>query len=572
MVKKLLFVMFLLSLVAKAQLLDIKDAFKVGLSEDESSFGIHFSFGDQIYIYKQTFSVLLDGKNINDEVGIPEGENKGDYTIIHDEFSLSLPYDNIKTNSAILKLNYQGCSAEGICYRPQVKEYKLEHTSSGWNHEEIDPNNKNNENPIKNELNNLSEEQGIALQISNSSFFISLITFFGYGLLLSLTPCVLPMVPILSGIIVSKGSGKGGFLLSLVYVLAMSFTYSVFGVAISFLGGGVQASLQNIYVLGAFAVIFIVLSLSMFGFYDINISSKFTNKLTDKAGKGYIGVAIMGLLSALVVSPCVAAPLAGALLYIASSGNAVYGGIMLFAMGIGMGVPLLIIGASAKKILPRPGAWMEAIKATFGFMMLAMAVWLLSRIFGYSFALIGYGALGIYFVVYFGIFGPVNTTLDKFKKGTLAVIGIYSVILFSGGIAGAKDIADPLLPFRGGAVTSADELNFKKVHNLKELKDFIANAKKPVMVDFWASWCVSCLELDHITFSNPDVISRLSEFELVKVDMSNTDDGISQLVDEFGVVGPPVLLFFDNSGQELRNLRVVGFLNPADFLKRIEGI
>ncbi|WXG20490.1 cytochrome c biogenesis protein CcdA [Campylobacter concisus] len=237
------------------------------------------------------------------------------------------------------------------------------------------------------EFTELSEDQSIANELSSKNFFISLATFFGYGLLLSLTPCVFPMIPILSSIIVSKGgslNAKKGFLLSLVYVVAMSLAYALAGVGASLLGFGIAGALQNIYVLGAFAAIFVILSFSMFGFYDIKLPSKFENLISKKSqnSSGLVGVFIMGFASALIVSPCVAAPLAGALLYIAQSGDAIYGGIMLFVMGLGMGAPLLVIGLSSGKLLPRPGGWMDEVKKFFGFLMLIMAVWILSRVLG----------------------------------------------------------------------------------------------------------------------------------------------------------------------------------------------
>lgn len=562
MLKRLLFVIFLALLPIKAEVLDVKNAFKIGLSSEESGFGIHFDFGEKIYIYKNSFSILLNSQNITQSLDIPQGQDKGSYSIIGDDFSIVLPFKMLKADKNILELNYQGCSAGGVCYRPQQKHFELFQTGAKWQAKEIEKGKK-----INSKAQALSSEQHIAAQLESLSFWVLVASFFGYGLLLSFTPCVLPMLPILSSIIVSRGARGGAGLASIVYVLAMAGGYALLGLAFSWVGVGIQAALQNIWVLGAFAFIFALLAFSMFGFYDLKLPSRFSLYIQSKGGQGYFGVAVMGLLSTLVISPCVAPPLAGALLYIASSANLFYGAFMLFVMGLGMGVPLLVLGFSARRWLPKPGKWMDMLKACFGFLMLGMSIWLLGRIFGASFMLLGFGVLGVYFAFYFGLAGA---GLRSFYRASLALLAFYSALLISGGLAGGGDFLNPLSPFvKDNSASNKASLEFKYVSDLSELKELISSAQKPLMLDVWASWCVSCLELDNFTFKDERVAKKLESFLLVKVDISK--QGNDEILKEFSIVGPPSLLFFKD-GSEIRQKRVIGYVNADKFLSIIDDI
>ena len=382
------------------------------------------------------------------------------------------------------------------------------------------------------------------------------------------------MIPILSSIIVSKGgslNAKKGFLLSLVYVVAMSLAYALAGVGASLLGFGIAGALQNIYVLGAFAAIFVILSFSMFGFYDIKLPSKFENLISKKSqnSSGLIGVFIMGFASALIVSPCVAAPLAGALLYISQSGDAIYGGIMLFVMGLGMGAPLLVIGLSSGKLLPRPGGWMDEVKKLFGFLMLIMAVWILARVLGAFFELLGYGVIGVFAAIYLGAFEAANSGWAKFKKALCVLVFIYSLMLIIGAFLGSKDAFSPLSGLN--LAKNESELNFKQARNLNELNEMIKSSSKPVLVDFYADWCASCKEIEHITFKDAGVKNALAKFTLIRIDVTSGGVQNDEMLRNFGLIDPPALLLF-KSGEEQKALRTIGFINAKNFIAKLEKI
>ncbi|WP_169779143.1 protein-disulfide reductase DsbD [Campylobacter curvus] len=570
MVFKILVSFFAFCLTCFGEVLDVSKAFDISTAQDSQNLEIKFKFGENIYIYQDTFEIKLNGETINSLLNMPKPESVGDHEIILQDFSLFVPFklvgENLKDDKARLEILYQGCAKNGICYRPQSKIYTITKVDDKFSVAAAD----------KQDTNQLSDEENIASELDSSGFLLSLATFFGYGLLLAFTPCVFPMIPILSSIIVSKSgrnlNAKTGFVLSLVYVVASSLAYALAGVAASLLGFGVLGALQNVWVLSVFALFFVLLAFSMFGFYDIKLPSKFENLISKKSqnSSGLIGVFVMGFASALIVSPCVAAPLAGALLYIAQSGDTFYGGTMLFGMGLGMGVPLLVIGASSGKILPKPGAWMDGIKSLFGFLMLIMAVWLMARIFGSFFELIGYGVIGVFMAVYFGAFEAAASGAMKFKKALAILVFVYSIMLIAGGFLGSRDALSPL---SGLNFTSFDQaqLNFRSVKNLNELKDLIKNADKPVMVDFYADWCASCKEIEKITFKDSAVAGKLGDFTLVRVDVTQSGEQNDAMLREFGLIDPPALLFF-KSGEELKPLRTIGFISPEKFLEKISKI
>ena len=572
---KFIFSLILFASSLFAEVLDVSKAFILSPSIDEQGVEIKFKFGENIYLYKDSFEVKLGEEKINSLLNMPKSENTGEYEIYPKDFSLFIPLnlvkEHLKNGNARLNLSYQGCAKNGICYRPQTKIYDIFEKFGKFSIIAFEKEQKDEANP---EFTELSEDQSIANELSSKNFFISLATFFGYGLLLSLTPCVFPMIPILSSIIVSKGgslNAKKGFLLSLVYVVAMSLAYALAGVGASLLGFGIAGALQNIYVLGAFAAIFVILSFSMFGFYDIKLPSKFENLISKKSqnSSGLVGVSIMGFASALIVSPCVAAPLAGALLYIAQSGDAIYGGIMLFVMGLGMGAPLLVIGLSSGKLLPRPGGWMDEVKKLFGFLMLIMAVWILARVLGAFFELLGYGVIGVFAAIYLGAFEAANSGWAKFKKALCVLVFIYSLMLIIGAFLGSKDVFSPLSGLN--LAKNESELNFKQARNLNELNEMIKSSSKPVLVDFYADWCASCKEIEHITFKDAGVKNALASFTLIRIDVTSGGAQNDEMLRNFGLIDPPALLLFKD-GEEQKALRTIGFINAKNFLAKLEKI
>lgn len=563
---------FSLELVPK--ILEPEEAFKPYFTKKENSLNFKLVLGDSIYLYDDKLKVFISKPEkieITKELNIPKPVNYEEFVVHFTNMDIEIPYSLLKskidTNKYEIEVKFQGCSKAGLCYAPMSEKFILDFATNEVKKEIVVKEEK------KEELTtNLSETDSIANSLKDGSALLVIATFFGFGLLLSLTPCVFPMIPILSSIIVGASKNEKmtvsrGFILSLVYVLSMSVAYTIAGVIAGIFGANLQVALQNPYVLVTFALVFVALAFSMFGYYEIKLPDSLQtrlNKSTDgKEKQGLMGIAIMGFLSALIVGPCVAPPLAGALVYIGQTGDAVLGGLALFVMSLGMGMPLLIIGAGAGKFMPKPGGWMEGITRIFGIVMLGVAIWLLDRVlnptvimFLWSFLLLG---SAIYLKMYRHILAQLITL----------VVFLLGVVLFVGAISGATNPLKPLEKFTQGAVvqTSNMKLEFKKIKNIEELKQAIKESDKPIMLDFWASWCVSCKELEEITFKDEEVIKKLQGFILLKADVSENNDDDIALQKMFGVVGPPALIFWDKDKNEVKASRIVGYKNPKEFLE-----
>ncbi len=436
----------------------------------------------------------------------------------------------------------------------------------------------------------VSEQDRIAATLASGNVWTAIALFFGFGLLLALTPCVFPMIPILSGIIAGHGPGlstRKAFWMSLTYVLAMSLTYAIAGLLAGLGGANLQAAFQDPWILSLFALVFVALALSMFGFYDLQLPSSLQTRIAAfsqrQQGGHLIGVAIMGVLSALIVGPCVAPPLAGALIFISQSGDALLGFAALFAMGLGMGAPLLAIGTSAGKLLPRAGAWMEAVKAVFGVALLGVAILLLERLLAPSVAMLLWGALLICSATYMGALHhlpPEASGWRKLWKGLGLVTLVYGTLMLVGAAAGGKDTLQPLrgLSFGLGAGTAnaAPHASFKAIKGLADLERELAAAQasgRPVLLDFYADWCVSCKEMERHTFSDPAVAAEMARFVLLQADVTANDKEDQALMQgRFGIPGPPAILFFDPQGQERRDRRLVGFMPAAEFSRHLQGL
>jgi thiol:disulfide interchange protein DsbD len=432
----------------------------------------------------------------------------------------------------------------------------------------------------------VSEQDQMSNALRSGNNLLTLIAFFGAGLLLAFTPCVFPMIPILCGIIVGQGEDqtvRKSFGLSLVYVLAMAATYTIVGILVGLSGENIQAWFQDPWIIGTFAAIFVALSLSMFGFYELQMPASVQSKLTQisnsQQGGTLVGVAIMGFLSALIVGPCVTAPLVGALIYIADTGDAVLGGMALFSLSMGMGAPLLAIGASAGKVLPKAGAWMDAVKAVFGVLLLALAIWLLERVAPAAATMALWGSLLIVSAIYMGAIDALpegGSGWRKLWKGLGLLMLVYGIILIIGLASGGRDVFNPL---KGINVSSGSthtqqtsHLAFKQIKGVEGLNAALADAKKQgktVMLDFYADWCVSCKEMEALTFSDPTVKTALSNSVLLQADVTPNDDKDTELYKHFGIIGPPSIMFFDKSGNELKNYRVVGFMPAEKFSQHV---
>lgn len=529
---------------------------------------------------------LPAGKTKKDTIR-PDGST-GDVELFNDRIDLSVPLIRGSTapTEVTLVAQYQGCAEQGICYPPQTQRVRLSlpealvaaalpvaeaagqvpATTSGPE-------------PL------VSEQDQIASILQGGNLWLIVAAFFGFGLLLAFTPCVFPMIPILSGIIAGQGPAittRKAFTLSVVYVLAMALTYTVAGVLAGLFGANLQAAFQNPWILSLFALVFVALALSMFGFYDLQLPSSLQSKLAEMSNKQeggtLIGVAIMGLLSALIVGPCVAPPLFGALIYISQTGDAVLGGVALFALSLGMGAPLIAIGTSAGKLLPRAGAWMDAVKAVFGVLLLAVAIVLVERILPAALTMLLWGLLLIASAVYLGALSQLPEGVSGWRKLWKALgvfLLIYGALMLVGAAAGGKDTVQPLrgLAIGGSGGGAVQHATFKRIKTVADLERELATAAaagKPAMLDFYADWCASCKEMERYTFSDPTVIAEMGRFVLLQADVTANDGTDQELMQgRFGIPGPPAILFFDTAGTELRNFRLVGFKPAAEFAQHL---
>ncbi|MBE0492059.1 MAG: protein-disulfide reductase DsbD [Sulfurospirillum sp.] len=562
------------------------EAFKIQASQVADAIVIDIKLGENIYLYDDKFKISIVKPKViflDTVIKRPEAIVYEEYKIFNENFTLLLPLATVKRDigggAFTLRVEFQGCSKSGICYQPMQKDFTFTLPLSQTQAQaqaQIPSNNQVNK--------ETSEESAIANSIATNSIWLVLLSFFGFGLLLSFTPCVFPMIPILSSIIVSQSENittKKAFWLSSVYVLAMALAYTIAGVLAGLFGTNIQASLQNPWVISLFSFVFVALALSMFGFYKIQLPSFIQSALTKKSdqmqGQGFVSVAVMGFFSALIVGPCVAAPLAGALVYISQSGDALLGGAALFTMSLGMGVPLIAIGMSAGKFMPRPGGWMENVNKVFGVVMLAVAIWMLSRIISAQATMLLSAILVLSSSVYMGALQPLEQTVSGWKKllKSLAIIFLlYGAALFIGVMSNAENMLAPLERF-GVSVTNTGvekkQNAFMQIANLQELEKALKNATKPVMLDFYADWCVSCVELEKFTFSDPLVQAKMQNFILLQADVTANNNAHKELLKAFGLFGPPAILFFKDA-KELEAKRVIGFKNAKDFLAHLGSI
>jgi len=578
---------------------------------------INWNIQDGHYLYKKRFSFKLispDAATLGESKmaeGIWEEDAffgksevyRGGTSV---ELPISLPEN---TTDAVVRIGYQGCADIGICYPPIFKEVNLVEiaavaaagsSASGSqsngnaatkttlatdaNSQAAGQNTNTNTDQVlsqvsaQNAVPIQAEQDRLADSLKNNNRWLTIAVFFGAGLLLTFTPCVLPMIPILSSIIVGSGEKIGtgrAFTLSLVYVLAMALTYTIAGVLIGLSGENIQATLQHPYVLTAFAFLFVVLSFSMFGYYELQMPAFIQNRLSNvsnnqKSGS-FGGVATMGFLSALIVGPCVTAPLVGALIYIGQTGDAVLGGAALFALAMGMGLPLLIIGTAFGKYLPQAGAWMDTTKAIFGVMLLGLAIYMLDRVIPTWATMLLSALLLITVAMFMGVFESLPADARGWRRVSkgLGFAGlVYGTLLMIGVATGTGTLFRPMqglsLAGNGGAAT--EHVTFQKVKNIDQLNARLAEARAsntPVMFDFYADWCISCKEMEAFTFTDQKIAAKMKQGLLLQADVTANDDQDKALLKEFGIFGPPAIIFYDANGVEQKNARVVGYM-PAD--------
>jgi thiol:disulfide interchange protein DsbD len=528
-------------------------------------------------MYRERFHFKTDnGTKLGDPV-YPAGKIKFDQTFQKDvetyrnKVSIRIPI----TGDTPFRLTStaQGCTDKGLCYSPMDSVVQLTPISTAAGNTmsvTVVASPANDAAPGNSANTNSSDTGSIHSALQSRKLQLILPLFFLLGLGLSLTPCVLPMVPILSSIIVGEGarSSRGrGLLLSAVYALGMALVYTALGVAAGLAGEGLAAALQNPWVLSLFALLLITLSLSMFGFYELQVPASWQTRLSQVSGGQdggkLIGVFIMGAISALIVGPCVAAPLAGALLYISQSRDVLIGGSALFVMAAGMSVPLLLVGVSAGALLPRAGGWMEGVKRFFGVLMLATALWMVTPVLPGAAAVAGWALLGLGYGAYM-VWGQQGGWIAKGVGVAALILGGLQLVNVS---TGGRDALSPLAQLGG---TPQAKLDFRRVKSEAELDAVLAQTGgKPVMLDFYADWCVSCIEMEKSTYTDPQVRAAMSNFILLKADVTANNADDKALLKRFSLFGPPGIIFYDANGRKQDSKTLIGYENAQQFAKRL---
>lgn len=572
---------------------DVETAFVFGNFQEGNELTLYWDIPDDYYLYrdrielKESDSIKIVNR-VNAQAEQKDDPLFGKVWVYHNraEVKFSLSSVSAEGASGTLQVTYQGCWEGGICYPPVTKEVKV----SGVTDLKQSDFKRTDESAsvVMSDIQptvRLSEQDQFAAMLKNGNLFVTLGAFFIAGLALSFTPCVFPMIPILSSIIAGQGrhvtAGKG-FFLSLVYVLSVSVTYTLAGIFAGLFGENLQALFQSTWIIVTFSTIFVLLSLSMFGFYELQLPNSLQSKLSQlsnsQQGGTITGVAIMGFLSALIVGPCMAAPLAGALIYIGQTGDPVLGGSALFSMSIGMGVPLLLVGTSAGKLLPHAGLWMDKVKAVFGVLLILLAIWMLDRIVP---TIVTMWLTSIVLIVSSVYMGALSTNKKNtsgkthLAKGIGLVVLLYGVLLMVGALAGGNSILYPLKGITGTQAASSQPLPFVKVTTPDQLEAQLKEAElasKPVMLDFYADWCVSCIELDLFTFSDSSVQQALSHYRVIKVDVTSNDAEAKALNKRYSLIGPPAVIFYNSSGELLPHKTLIGVVDPKEFVNHISDI
>lgn len=569
--------------------LPVDQAFVFDFDQQGSTLFVGWDIAPDYYLYKKKIEIIAKGANI--QVG-----DSGSGEIIEDDFfgktevffnsaSVISKLSNV-TEGAVVKVRYQGCAKAGLCYPPEVISIPLS-VISGAQVKNVDQNSATDEaataqstfaalnepatEPTTNS-DDTEKELTFTEQLASQGLITNLLIFFVVGVGLAFTPCVFPMFPILSSLIAGQQnlSTKKAFALSFVYIQGMAVTYAALGLVVAALGGQVQGYLQHPFVLVSFSLLFVLLAMSMFGWYEIKLPSSMMSKLTqvsnNQKGGNYVGVFLMGVLSGLIASPCTTAPLSAALLFVAQSGDYLVGGLTLYVLSLGMGLPLLLLGTSGGKLLPKAGGWMEQVKTLFGFVMLVVPLILLERLISADIILLMAGVLALATALYLHHWQS-SQTQSKLKTA----LWFAATLLVMTGFTLTKNYFWPVQAMQ----VSSQSNEFKKVADLAELKEAVAQASnegRMVMVDLYADWCVACKEFEHYTFPDAKVQSEFSHYQLIQVDLTNSDNKTIELMEEYTVFGLPSILFFNTQGKELTTQRVTGFLNAEDFAKHLATV
>jgi thiol:disulfide interchange protein DsbD len=577
------------SAVQAANFLDPEDAFRFSatVAEDGRSVAARFSIADGYYLYHERFAFAAsDGVQLGTPQ-YPPGRVKFDDTFNKEvltyrgDIVVRLPVES-GTGAFTVTAKLQGCADRGICYPPEQRTAQLLLTTAST---ASTPPGAGTASTGSGAV-TATELGRIDSALKSGSLFVVVPIFFVLGLLLSFTPCVLPMLPILSSVIVGKGApdreggGHGltktrGFVLALAYALGMAIVYTGLGIAAGLVGEGLAASLQQPWVLASFAALLVALALSMFGFYELQLPSAWQTRLAQASGRTSGGtlasVFSMGAISALIVGPCVAAPLAGALVYISQTHDVVIGGSALFAIAAGMSVPLLLVGVSAGSLLPRAGRWMESIKRLFGVLLIAVALWMVSPVVPTWAQMLAWAVFFIVSATYLCALDtlPMDASgWQRLGKGVGLVLLVLGTVQIVGAASGGRDVLRPLERLASGpGALATGSLAWRRVESVDQLDAALAAANgKPVVLDFYADWCVSCKEMDRFVFSDPRVANKLAGMQLLRADVTANNAEDKALLKRFGLFGPPSTIFFDGEGREVPGTRVIGFESANQFL------
>lgn len=603
----LTFFLGLLSLSANAQwfssssnqdeFLPVMEAFQPTAWHDGDTLYIGMDIADEYYLYRHQFAVVSQTENasLGDPI-IPEGiftndEFMGDVYVFRDQVVLEVPLEAPFSGPLNIALTFQGCADAGLCYPPEQTTLEASETQPPSQFADWQTDSKASSQAVSSSTANSSQQNDFTAPQSEDSRFSALISdaslplalglFFIAGLGLTFTPCVLPMIPILSSIVVGQNPTRPrAFALSLSYVLGMALTYALVGVLMGLFGAGLnlQARLQSAPVLITFAVLFTLFALAMFGAFNLNMTPRFANRVDAWQARaqrsGPAGLALAGALSVLVVSPCVTAPLAGALVFISSTGDAAMGGSVLFALGMGMGVPLLLVGTFGTTLLPRSGAWMNGVKIAFGLLLLGVAIWMIERLVAAPIALLLWAALAIGTALALGALSFNQPQGWPRARQTLGLLLLaWGIVLVIGAAQGGSN---PLRPLAATSSISGEPqteaLDFIKVNSLNELEATIAQAEganQPVFVHFTADWCISCKLLERDVYPDPQVSAALRDYTLIAADVTHTDSQSRELLNQFNLFGPPSLLFF-SQGEEIRDARIQGEVTANQLREHLE--
>ena len=563
--------------------LKVEEAFGFDYEQTENKLIIRWTIAEGYYLYKKQFKTATKGVTLS-EPSFPESQQIEDEffglsDVFFDDMEMVYTIDAAQKDASV-KIRFQGCASAGLCYPPTTQVVFLDavnESGSSSNTRALKDNSasQNSSAPVSAQF-NLADEL-----LSDQSIFISLGVLALLGLGLAFTPCVYPMYPILSSIVIGKGkqqvSSSQAFALSFVYVQGMAITYSIIGLIVASAGVQFQAALQNPILLGVFIVLFVLLALAMFGLYEIQLPQKWQEKLNNlsngqKQGN-YVGVFVMGVVSGLVASPCTTAPLTAVLMVVAQSDSLLFGFAALYALSMGMGIPLILFGVTGGKLLPKAGNWMNVIKATFGFMMLTVAIIFVERIFVSDWTNLLWAVLGLSLFSYW--FTVNLNTQMSFAKGVRTLIsaaGLIIAVIFTLVSLQKLNLAPALIGSSTPHEAKSEHPEFEVVRNLADFEAKLASANsngQTVMLDLYADWCVACKEFEKYTFPDPAVVKALSSAVWMQIDLTdNTPDNIA-FQEAFNITGLPTILFFNEQGEELRRSRVTGFMNAESFAEHV---